>query len=708
MIPKLLTFRYLPLLVLAGSLGFTYQAWNAVKHANMLDLKNDFEYHSNDVINRLDERLLSYKQILVGVQSLFSRPKFVSQGEFHAYVTSLNLEKNFPGIHNILFVTNSSGPKSESSKLIYSEKFQKIDQFALPERFLSDPASISAQAQAIESGEVGVTDRISIERTSTGYDQTGFLMFVPVYKFDPATGQTSAHNTPELRRDNCIGFVVGTFILDDLMSGVLGDSETDIDIEIYYGKALDNKSLLYDTDNSRKNKSQYPSWFQSAHHIDVQGYPWTIETSSLPAFESRLDKSKPLLVIEPGIGISFLLAVLVWVLVRDRARALRAAFEITESKARITESKATLQAILDNSPFGIWLSGFDGGYRFVNKAFCDAFGVPEQQFASSHPSEVIGSEASSKLARSDVFCFKNNQPVISRETIELVDGKPHLLEITKIRISDGGESSQGFIGIMTDITEAAALQDALQKSRDEMEARVVERTRDLLTTKNELEQEMQARKILERKVLEVSEEAQAQIGREMHDDLGQLLTGAAYLAGSLANRLSKTDQVGSEQAEVLKGIAQDAIKRSRYISHSLIPFNVANRGLRQGLEQFAEDVVIVSGIPCEVHVSGDVEIIDFMIATNLYRITQEAINNAVKHSKASHLSVDLYADAKQILLTIADNGVGLPRNYEDEKKGFGMLNMHYRAQLIGAKLSIESREGGGTKISLDLPFVEKA
>ena len=699
-------FRYLPLLVLAIALGLTYQTWGAVKRVSMVDLKIDFEYRSNDVINRLAERLLSYKQILIGVQSLFSKPEFVDSSEFHTYVNSLNLEQNFPGIHSILFVTNNSTPKSEIGRLLYAEQFQKNDQRKLLESFLSNPKSLTAKENAIASGEVGVTDKILVGRLSDGYEQTGFLMFVPVYKFDSASNRISKHDTPESRRENCIGFVVGTFVLGDLMSGVLGGNETDIDIEIFYGKESNNNSLLFDTDNSRTDKSLYPSWFQSIRHIDVQGYPWTIETSSLPAFEAHLDKSKPLLVIKSGIGISILLAILVWVLVRGRARALQAAFEITESKARITESKATLQAILDNSPIGIWFSGFDGRYRFVNKAFCDAFGVREQRFESIHPFEVIGSEASAKLARSDVFCFKSNQPVISRETIELSDGKLHLLEITKIKLSGDGANSQGIIGIMADITEASALQDALQKSRDEMEVRVVERTQDLLATKNKLEQEMLARKVLERKVLEVSEEAQAQIGRELHDDLGQLLTGAAYMAGSLANRLSKIDLAASEQAEVLKRIAQDAIKRSRYISHSLIPFNVANRGLRQGLEQFAEDVVIVSGIPCEVHVSGDVEIIDFMIATNLYRITQEAINNAVKHSKASHLSIDLYSDAKQILLTIADNGVGLPRNYEEERKGFGMLNMYYRAQLIGAKLSIDSREGGGTKISLDLPFNE--
>jgi PAS domain S-box-containing protein len=701
-----MTLRYLPLLVLAGSLGLTYQSWNAVKRASMFDLKNDFEYRSTDVINRLAERLLSYKQVLVGVRSLFSRPNFVAPGEFHAYVISLNLEQSFPGIHSILYVTSNPAQRGKFDRLLYAEQFQKNDQIQIAGSFLSDPKSLAAMEKAIASGEVGVTDKIS--RIADGYEQTGFLMFVPVYKFDPASNRISEHNTPESRRENCIGFVVGTFILDDLMSGVLGESGTDIDIEIFYGKESDNKSLLYDTDNSHADKSLYPGWFQSVHHVDVQEYPWTLQTSSLPAFESHLDKSKPLLVIESGIGISILLAILVWVLVRDRARALQATAEISESKARITESKAQLQAILDNSPIGIWFSGFDGRYRFVNKAFCNAFGVQEREFEAVHPFEVIGSEASAKLARSDVFCFKKNQPVISRETIQLSDGKPHLLEVTKIKLSGGGDSSQGIIGIMTDITEASALQDALQKSRDEMEVRVAERTQDLLATKSKLEQEMLTRKILERKVLEVSEEAQAQIGREMHDDLGQLLTGAAYLAGSLANRLLTIDQTASEQAQVLKGIAQDAIKRSRYISHSLIPFNVANRGLRQGLEQFAEDVMIVSGIPCEVHFSGDVEIIDFMIATNLYRITQEAINNAVKHSKASHLSIDLYSDAKQILLTIADNGVGLPRDYENEKKGFGMLNMHYRAQLIGAKLSIDSREGGGTKISLDLPFNENS
>ena len=144
-----MTSRYLPLLVLAASLGFTYQTWSAVKRANMLDLRNNFEYHSNDVVNRLGERLQSYKQVLVGVQSLFSRPQFVAASDFHAYVASLNLEQNFPGIHNLSFVRNNPDKPSGIGKLLYAEQLQKRDQWKLPDHFLSDPGSLAAEEKAI-------------------------------------------------------------------------------------------------------------------------------------------------------------------------------------------------------------------------------------------------------------------------------------------------------------------------------------------------------------------------------------------------------------------------------------------------------------------------------------------------------------------------------------------------------------------------------
>ncbi len=231
-----------------------------------------------------------------------------------------------------------------------------------------------------------------------------------------------------------------------------------------------------------------------------------------------------------------------------------------------------------------------------------------------------------------------------------------------------------------------------------------QRTQDLVATTTKLEREMGAREELERKILEISEEEQARIGRELHDDLGQLLTGAAYLAGALANTLARTDQEASRQAGDIKKIAQDAIKRTRYISHGLIPFNIASQGLRQGLEQLANDVSALSGIPCDVRFAGDTEVSDFMLATHLYRIAQEALNNAIKHSSASRLAIELSATPGEIRLSIADNGVGLPGGVQDDGKGAGMMNMKYRAQIIGATIALDAREGKGTTVTLVLPY----
>jgi len=220
--------------------------------------------------------------------------------------------------------------------------------------------------------------------------------------------------------------------------------------------------------------------------------------------------------------------------------------------ADLSSSQAKLHGILDYSPICIWFSGTDGRYQYVNKAFCNAFGMKEEQFISRRPSEIFAGESSLDLSKTQQFCLINEISLHTRETLTFADGKSHLFEITRVMLVDEMGENSGTIGIMNDITEASALQKALKKSHDDLETRVSERTQDLQATANKLELEMQARKKLERRFLEVNEETQAQIGRELHDDLGQLLTGVAYLAGSLASRLAKLDQEAYKQAETIK------------------------------------------------------------------------------------------------------------------------------------------------------------
>jgi PAS domain S-box-containing protein len=686
-------FRYMPLLVLAAAMVVTYFSWNSAQSDSVLSLQHNFEYRALDVADRLDERLLGYEQVLVGVQALFSDTAKMNVADFHSYVGALGLERTFPGFHSLMFAKTAAPSRLGLHNAVHVEQLASRDQHGLTYDVLRYATVRSAIEQAIDTGKIAVTGKLRAASQEHGRQQSGFVMVLPVYK------PRAKIDTPDARHSACIGWIAGTFILDDLMAGIRHESASDLDIEIFYGSELSDSAMIYDTDFSRADTKHSKPWFKSVHQVDVSGYPWTLEITSLPGFEARLDRSKPLLIAGTGAGISLLLSMLVLVLVRGRANALHYA-------ARLDASQTTLHAILDNSPIGIWYSGTDGRYRFVNKEFCTAFGMSEQELLNRRPSEIFGTEEGKNLAKTSQFCLDDGPAQLSRETITFADGKLHLLEITRVMLVDENGTDVGTIGIMNDITEAAALQEAVKKSRDELELRVRERTRDLEATAQQLEQEMQERKKLERNIIEVSEESQAQIGRELHDDLGQLLSGAAYLAGSLASRLANTDRAASRQAENIKKIAQDAVKRARYITHGLIPFNIASRGLKQGLEQFAEDVVLVSGIPCEVEFSGTAEVTNLMIATNLYRIAQEAINNAVKHSSATHLAIKLHSDADQIIMTILDDGVGLPGDHGEKSVGMGLLNMNYRAQLIGATISMEANEGKGTRISVMLPIAK--
>ncbi|HEY6093983.1 MAG TPA: CHASE domain-containing protein [Gallionellaceae bacterium] len=682
--------RYLPWLVLLAALAVTWQLWRNAQREPERDLQKNFNYRVLEIVNRLDERILSYEQVLKGVQALFISSGNVGGNEFRSYVSELHLDHNFPGMHGVtLALIRQAKAHGAYTALTYIEQYPGRNQNAFGYDVFARPELRAVMEYTVTTGNVAVTGKLDMAPEKDGRRQSGFLMYVPIYR------KGGLNQTLEARRANVIGWVIASFRMSDLMFGLLGDSASDLDVEIFDGEQMSAQTLLYDPDFSNETGSTRNAWMKSVVRVEVAGHPWTMSISSLPDFEARLDQAKAQLIAETGSGISILLALLTWLLVRGRARAVQAAREISASEAK-------LHAILDNSPIGIWLVGMDGRYRFVNRAFCEALGVTEQQFLSRPPEETLGAETSANLARSDLACLRSESPCRSRETMTFADGKPHLLEITKALLSDKEGGYAGVIGIMIDITEENALQQALLRSRDELEMRVAERTHDLAATAARLETEIGMRRKLERKILEISEEEQARIGRELHDDLGQLLTGAAYLAGALSSRLAASDSAASQQAGEIKQVTQDAIKRTRYISHGLVPFNLASQGLKQGLEQLAKDMASLSGIPCELRCSSAGDVSDFMVATHLYRIAQEALNNAVKHSGASQLTIALSIAPEEISLSVADNGSGL--GGEAREAGLGMLNMNYRAQIIGATLAVESQPGQGTLVSLRLPL----
>jgi PAS domain S-box-containing protein len=211
------------------------------------------------------------------------------------------------------------------------------------------------------------------------------------------------------------------------------------------------------------------------------------------------------------------------------------------------------------------------------------------------------------------------------------------------------------------------------------------------------------RQRLERAALEAAEQEARRIGRDLHDGLGQHLTGMAFLAKGLERSLTERGLPEAAEARQIVTLVKEAVGHSRALAHGLAPVGVHGTELAPALENLAERTRNVFGIECEFQGEPVDRVPDDATATAFYRIAQEATNNALKHGQASRITIRLENDDEGGLrLAIEDDGKGLPLTRPSE--GLGLRLMKLRAETVGAKLDIENvDEDGGTRVECTLP-----
>jgi PAS domain S-box-containing protein len=210
------------------------------------------------------------------------------------------------------------------------------------------------------------------------------------------------------------------------------------------------------------------------------------------------------------------------------------------------------------------------------------------------------------------------------------------------------------------------------------------------------------RKRLERKVLEVSDQEQRRIGRDLHDGLCQHLTATMFASKILEEELTKQSLPQATQAGQIANFIDRAISQARNVARGLDPVKVATNGLMSALEELASTVRTMQRLNCVFRSEAPVLIDDDATAIHLYRIAQEAINNAVKHAQSSHIEISLDGSNEKITLMIRDDGVGLPPS-PHKRDGMGLQTMNYRARAIGATLDVRRGQDGGTIVTCALP-----
>lgn len=206
---------------------------------------------------------------------------------------------------------------------------------------------------------------------------------------------------------------------------------------------------------------------------------------------------------------------------------------------------------------------------------------------------------------------------------------------------------------------------------------------------------------LQKEVLKISEQEQARIGHNLHDGVGQTMTGISSLIEALESELTGDQR---QSAARIHQLIQEAIQEVRHMSHSLSPASVKNRGLGGALHLLADTIRTNHRTDCECVVNPDIKIDDPEKETHIYRIAQEAANNALRHGHPSTIYLSLQRhDEHEAVLKIEDNGSGLGKRAA-ERTGIGMRVMDYRANLIDGSLTIKSRPRGGVSVICRFPY----
>ena len=229
----------------------------------------------------------------------------------------------------------------------------------------------------------------------------------------------------------------------------------------------------------------------------------------------------------------------------------------------------------------------------------------------------------------------------------------------------------------------------------DMEQRIQQRTAALTN-------EIIERERLEKVILEIGERERSSIGRDLHDDLGQHLTGTALALQVLGEKLQAREAGEAKDVRRIVDLVEEGIEKTRRLAKGLLLAEIERNGLRSALLEYAATAGEQFRINCSFECDEAVDCMESSVATHLFRITQESVRNAVRHGKAKWVEISLKSSDGRLVLTIEDDGSGLPPS-DQRGQGLGLQIMEHRAGMIRASFKVEAVADGGTRVECRFP-----
>jgi signal transduction histidine kinase len=257
--------------------------------------------------------------------------------------------------------------------------------------------------------------------------------------------------------------------------------------------------------------------------------------------------------------------------------------------------------------------------------------------------------------------------------------KPVLPAVLKSKVSVFLDLYRYNMALIGEIAERKAVEDSLRKAEEKLRAFAA-------------------------RVESVREDERSHIAREVHDELGQALTGLKMDLSSLEKKLpGELREAAAGKIKSIGRVVDTTIQSVRRISSALRPQVLDDVGLIEALKWQAGDFQVRTGIRCMVDLPAEEPVLSREQATAAFRVLQEALTNVLRHAGATRVDISLRADTDHFILKIADNGRGAPEAALSSSKSLGLLGMRERAYLLGGKVDIEGQVGKGTTVVLSIP-----
>jgi PAS domain S-box-containing protein len=701
-------------------LVLTATAWYAVDQSVRAKVQLQFDNRTSEISTAISVRMDGYEQVLQGVVGLFLSSENVPRNGFHTYVSSLNLEKNWPGIQGIGFsipvtvgdkakhirdIRNEGFPKytikpegdrEEYSAIIYLEPFDWRNKRAFGYDMWSNDIRREAMTRARDTGKASTSGIITLVQETDTDVQKGFLTYLPLYQDGVSL------ETIEQRRRAFIGWVYSPFRMRDLMAGILGSDQTEVVYKIFDGDSISKETMLFDSNKSFHNENPPAAdTLMKTVLLELQGRKWTLHFTIGRNAQGASESRQPIIVAIAGLVVSFLLFIIVSSLatrqkyVEELARSMGTQLRIATELA-VTNKELAFQKLAIDEHAIVSISDAKGDITYVNDKFCEISGYSREELIGQNH-RILKSDEHSPAFYKDLWgTIASGKTWNGNIKNQKKDGGFYWVSATIIPFMDEQRKPFKYVAIRTDITARIRAEEGLRRTQK----------------------------------MEAIGELTGGIAHDFNNLLGIIIGNLDLISRKMESGGKLQKQLEKAQKAALRGAAltKRLLNFSSYSAEAHSPVNVS-----KVVDEFEELVrkSLTVNIAVEIHCADDLWMVDLNpddfedALINLSLNARDAmpkggsliieVNNTILDGKFTEFEEGL-EPGQYVEIAVSDAGTGMSKvvadkifdpffttKDKDKGTGLGLAMVYGFVQRTRGHITVYSEVGEGTTFRMYLP-----